>query len=354
MKDPPRPARATIVQVAHVAGVSRSTVSNALNAPHRLQPDTLAQVRAAIDQLGYQRSRAARSLRTHASRQIGYCIGPYIPHTASGLMDRFLHALAEASQAEGYFLVLFTARDTIHELSMYEEMLRAGAVDGFVISGGESHDERPQWLLQRHVQFVSFGRAVHEGQLWVDVDGAAGVEAAVNHLVDRGHRRIAFLGWPAGSALSEERGLGWRRALDRHGLGAEAHSARAIDDTNEAAHATLELLDAKQPPTAIVTVSDTLAMGCILAAQQRRLAVGRDLAVVGFDDTPTAELHSPSLTSVHQPLAEIGRTVIRLLTARLEGRPVQSSGVLLNPTLVIRESSSRRIPGAPVVRPRNG
>ncbi|MEC3979196.1 LacI family DNA-binding transcriptional regulator [Amycolatopsis sp. H20-H5] len=329
-----------IVEVARVAGVSRQTVSNALNAPERLRPATLEHVQKVIDELGYRPSQAARALRTRAARQIGYRVDPERPHSASALQDQFLHALAEAAQADGYFLLLFTPRDTADELATYGELIRTGSVDGFVLSGIDPGDERPERLLGMKAPFVSFGR-VDGGdgpQLWVDVDGASGTGAAVDHLVSQGHRRIAFLGMPDRSSPGRERARGWREALARQRL-QPGGLACAEDTVAAGTRAASALLDLVPRPTAVVAATDTLALGCYAAARERGLRIGHELAVIGFDDSPTAELVDPPLTSLRQPLPLIGQELMRRLTGRLSGRDQVPSGLLLEPRLIVRASS---------------
>lgn len=330
----------TIVEVARAAQVSRQTVSNALNAPERVRPDTLARVLAVIDELGYQPNRMARSLRTQSTHQIGYRLDPDRSDTASVLQDRFLHALTTAAESAGYLLLLFSSGETDDEFARYSDMLHTGSVDGFVLSGIDPGDPRPDWLAQRRAPFVCFGRPEPDSpdHLWVDVDGAAGTDAAVEHLVAAGHREIGFLGWPQGSGPGENRLHGWRRALKRHGLSADNHVS-ALDTLRDSTRAAVELLARTPAPTAVVAASDTFALGCYAAARQHGLDVGRDIAVIGFDDSPTASLVSPALTSVRQPMEEVGLTVMRLLVARLKERPSQKTGVLLEPSLVIRDSA---------------
>ncbi|MEU1538778.1 LacI family DNA-binding transcriptional regulator [Actinacidiphila glaucinigra] len=331
----------TVNDVARIAGVSRQTVSNALNTPERLRPETLDRVLRVIKEVGYEPNRAARSLRTQASRQIGYCVEVGRDGTSNVILDRFLHALAAAAQENGYRVVICAAQGFQDELATYDEMLRTSSVDAFILSRLDPGDPRPEWLASRNAPFVGFGRAPHAppGQLWVDVDGAAGVGAAVDHLVARGHREIAFLGMEEGSGPGQDRLLGWRLAMGRHGLVAR-NSARSPDTIDDSAVAAAELLRARPRPTAVVAASDTLALGCYTAAWELGLTIGRDVAVVGFDDSPAAALVQPSLTTLRQPLTEVGRAVIRLLTARLAGGPPATSEyVLLAPELIVRESS---------------
>lgn len=334
-----RPVPATTIEdVARAAGVSRQTVSNTINSPERVRPETLSRVQAAIDALGYRPNRAARSLRSRATRMLGYRIEPVRPDAVSPVLDRFLHALADAAKDDGYHLLLFTAGPD-DEQTTYAELVRSAVVDGFVISGTDHADPRPKWLLELGVGFVAFGRTDRDDHPWVDVDNAAGTTAVVEHLVERGHRRIAFLGWPEGSVTGDARADGWRATLALHGLDATGLDPRDLDTVESGVRLAAHLLDSADPPTAYVCVSDVLALGALQTLTARGVAVGAGgVAVTGFDDTPTAALVSPSLTSVRQPLEEVGRTVIRLLTGTLAGHAA-TPGVLLEPALVVRHSS---------------
>ncbi|HEY8372629.1 MAG TPA: LacI family transcriptional regulator [Pseudonocardiaceae bacterium] len=330
----------TLVDVARAAGVSRQTVSNAINAPHLLRPETLAAVRTAIKQMGYQPNRSARSLRTRRSRLIGYHVPQPGDDRLSWVLDRFLHAVADAARRVGYHLVVFTPESPDQELDAYASMLRTRSVDGFLLTDVRADDPRALWLHRRGVPFAAYGRLpAPAGTAWVDVDGAAGTARAVEHLVELGHRRIAFLGWPEGDRLGDERLRGWRSAMTRYGLPHESLLARTDDTISAATAAAGHLLDADTPPTAVIGVSDTVAVGALRAARSRDRRPGRDLAVVGFDDTPSAALLTPALTSVSQPLEEAARLLVAMLVGQLEGNPPERQPVLLEPTLVVRESS---------------
>jgi len=340
----------TVADVADTAGVSRQTVSNVVNAPHRVRPETRARVEQAIAALGYQPNRAARALRVAASRLIGYRIEPLHDESMASIHDRFLHALAEAGREADHHLLLFTADDAEDEIAACTRLFRAGGVDGFVLYGIDRGDRRPSALLRLGAPFAAFGRSDYDSDHpWVDVDNAAGTSAAVAHLVARGHRRIAFLGWPEGSSVGDRRAEGWRTTLDKHGLLADSHAldVRGDDSADVGAALTAYLLDRDPPPTAVVAASDTLAVGAVQAARARGLTVGRDLAVVGFDDTPTARVLD--LSSVRQPIEAVGRAVVRALLDRLPDTPSTADpeepvGRLLAPALVVRGSSAAPLP----------
>lgn len=329
----------TLAMVARRAGVSPQTVSNALNAPDLLRPETLERVRRAIDEMGYRPSRAAQTLRTRSSKLIGYGIRPTPPGTTAPVMDRFLHALSQAADAAGYRVLLFASPPGGASLKGHEELLDQHDVDGFVLSDTERNDPRQTWLAKRGVPFVGFGRMWSKRQVgdWVDVDGASGTDAAVEHLIALGHRRIAFLGWPRGSEVGDDRAEGWQRAMRRHELPTRSRRAQSIDAVDAARAAATPLLDAGA--TAVVTASDTLALGCYHALRERGAAPGRDVAVVGFDDSPTAAFLAPGLTTLAQPLEAVGRECVRLLLARMANPTAPPERVLLEPSLVLRDST---------------
>ena len=223
---------ATLATVAAVAGVSRQTVSNALNNPELLRPDTLARVQEAIDELGYRPNRAARNLRTRASHLIGLRIEPTVEGAASGLMDRFLHSLVESCKEAGLHVLLFTAEDVEDPLDGYDALLRSAAVDAFVVTDTYRGNPQAAWLEARQVPFVAFGRPWEDPQAcfpWVDVDGRAGVRLAVDHLADRGHERIAWVGWQKSSYIGEDRRNGWLDRMHERELSTTRLSARGED-----------------------------------------------------------------------------------------------------------------------------
>ncbi|MDQ3628094.1 MAG: LacI family transcriptional regulator [Actinomycetota bacterium] len=336
----------TIETVARLAGVSRQTVSNALNAPQRLRPGTLTTVLAAIRELGYQPNRAARSLRSRESRLVGLQVGPAPVGAAGSLLDRFLHSLVEASVGAGYHLLLFTPPVAEDELSGFSELLTSTSVDAFVLTDTHRGDRRLPWLTRRRAPFVTFGRSWEptDTHSWVDVDGAAGTRLAVQHLVAQGHRRIAFIGWPAGSDVGEDRRSGWLGACSEAGLPTDGLTAHCDDDATAAGACALTLLDADPRPTALVCASDTLAFGALSALVSRGLRAGHDVAVTGFDDTSAAALvPGHGLTSVRQPVEDVARAIVARLVGLLGGHPqADGPGELLLPELVVRQTTQPR------------
>jgi DNA-binding LacI/PurR family transcriptional regulator len=331
---------ATLATVAEAAGVSRQTVSNALNSPELLRPDTLARVQEAIEALGYRPNRAARNLRTRASHLVGFRVEPALEGTASGLMDRFLHSLVETCRESDLHVLLFTAEDVSDPLDGYDGLLQSAAVDAFVVTDTYRGNPAASWLEEHQVPFVAFGRPWGEPDAqhpWVDVDGQAGTAAAVDHLVERGHRRICFVGWGEESYIGEDRRAGWLTRMAHHGLPTEGWDLRGEDTVDWGRRAAHELLDRGEAPSALVCVSDTVAMGALHALVERGVHPGpHGVGVVGFDDSLAAQLVPPGLTTVRQPLEQVGVEVVRLLQERLELLPSEQPHVILAPELVVR------------------
>ena len=338
----------TLATVADEAGVSRQTVSNALNSPHLLRAETLTRVRRAIDTLGYSPNRAARSLRTRSSHLIGLRVEPSGEGTANALMDRFLHSLVESSDDAGYHVLLFSGDGENDPLAGYDDLLRSTAVDAFVVTDTYRGNPQAGWLEDRGAPFVAFGRPWQEPRAthpWVDVDGRAGVVLAVEHLLERGHERIAWIGWQKGAVIGEDRRCGWHDTMHAHGLATSRLSARGDDTVDFGRRAALALLDAEQP-TAFACASDTIAMGVLHALAETGRSPGRDVAVVGFDDSIAAQVVPPGLTSVRQPLEQVAVEIVALLGKRLSHRPIEDPGCLLTPTLSVRGSTGGVSSGA--------
>lgn len=329
---------ATLATVADAVGVSRQTVSNALNAPEKVRQETLARIEAEIERQGYRPNNSARNLRIQRSCLIGYCMA----RPSGGLnpvMDRFVHAITGAAEERGHHVLLFT--EDGEPMATYQDLFAHRVVDGFVISDTQVGDPRHEWFTDLGVPFAAFGRRWDtEVGSWADVDGAAGTALAVDHVADAGHQRIAYLGWPEGSGTGDDRRTGWRNACAARGLAASLLRT-AMDGIEQGRVLAASLLALADPPTAVVCASDAFAIGVLQAVREHGLVPGHDVAVVGFDDAPAAALPGIGLTSIHQPIDEAGEAVVRLVTDRLADPAREPEGSLLAPTLVVRASSSR-------------
>jgi DNA-binding LacI/PurR family transcriptional regulator len=351
--------RPTIEMVAERAGVSRQTVSNAANAPHRLRPETLQRVLGTIDELGYRPSHAARSLRTRNTGVIGCRLLPSNYGGTGGVLDRLIHALCDAARSSGYNVLAFSVGTDDEEIGVFDDLLRRNAVDGFVLANTHHGDVRPNWLLDQGARFVAFGRpwgVEHPRHSWVDVDGARGTSEAVNHLASLGHTRIGFLGLGEGNGVGDDRYHGWQRAMDDLGLPVRGLVARAEDGIATGKALAEQMMGGPNPPTAFACVSDAMAVGALDAIAERGLRAGHDVSVVGFDDSPAASVIRPRLSSLRQPVEGVAHKLVEVLLAELAGTQRRPSRVLLAPWLVRRESSGDCPPpkSAPTHKPPAG
>ncbi|MCL1871904.1 MAG: LacI family DNA-binding transcriptional regulator [Promicromonosporaceae bacterium] len=342
-------ARPTLETVAERAEVSRQTVSNVLNAPHVVADATRDRVLAAIDELGYRPNVAARQLRTRRSWVLGLRVPPASDGISGQVLDRFLHALTEVAQQAGLRIMLFTSGDDADEVREYQNLHSTAGVDGFVLANTHAGDGRTRWLTEQAIPFVTFGRPWDGDRsaadhAWIDIDGRSGIHAATRHLLDAGHRKIAFLGWPEGSGVGDDRYAGYLDALRTVPTAAPPLVRRCEDGVPTGMAAAADVL-ADDDVTALVCVSDSIALGAMAAIRDlahtrpRRPAV----ALTGFDDTPVAR--AVDLTSVAQPVDRVAARAVGLLLSQMrpaDQRVTMSAAdrhVLIEPRLVVRATS---------------
>ena len=334
---------ATIKDVAEAAGVSTATVSYVLNNTAPISEETRRRVMDAVGRLGYRPNITARNLRASESRIIGYAWHASDDRQQHNyILSSFIHHMATTAERHQYHLMTFTHKIN-NTLGVYADLIETGRVDGFVVSDTNCNDERIRYLMDMHFPFVAFGRANPEWEFpYVDIDGIDGMRQVAEHLLQRGHQRIAYLGWPEGSVAGDFRFEGYRSTLEAAGCFDSALALQGEDGvaTGSALATRLLNLPKVQRPTAIVAVSDMLAIGAIQAVTSAGLQVGRDVAVTGFDNVPLVEHLNPPLTSVRQPIALVAQTLVQILLDILQDTPEHQTHVLIKPELVIRGSSS--------------
>jgi len=334
----PSARRATIVDVARAAAVSRQTVSNVINQPEKVAPETLDRVTREILRLGYRPSRAARTLKQERAGAWGFEVNTLGAGRLGTILDGFVVEMTVHARLHDAYVVPFAAEDHGSPIPAYEDIVASRIADGFVLADTRHEDPRPAWLSERGIPFAAFGRIWDEptSTNWVDVDGATGVAEAVRHLASEGYERIGYLGWPEGSPVGDDRRSGWAAATAALGLADDSLQARSVQELDQAALAAGPLLDAVGRGGAVVCASDALAVGVWRAMVERGLRPGLDIGLVGFDDTDLAT--AIGLSSVRQPLAEVAEHILAMLADGAD----REAGVLLAPSLVRRASSSRR------------
>lgn len=332
--------RATIHDVAEAAGVSRQTVSNAINNPDRVRPVTLQRVHLEIERLGYRPSSAARVMRSARAGAVGVEVNAVTRFT-SDVAVPVLTELTVQAPRYGVHLVPFAHGTVFPAVEGYQEMTRRHLVDAFVLADTHVGDPRPTWLQEAGIPFAAFGRLYEQSQLgcWVDVDGQDGTRRAVEHLVEQGYRTVGYLGWPLDDrrSIAQDRRRGWVDTADR--LRVRGPETTCAQDLRAAVGAAHHLLDELGPGDAVVCASDLLALGAGYAAVTRGLRVGPDLGIVGFDGSLLAARHG--LTTVVQPFDALADQLLRIVHDQLAGEATGSTGQLLTPSLAPGPSTDR-------------
>ena len=329
----------TIEDVARAAAVSRQTVSNVLNGSGRVGDAARARVLDAVATLGYHPNQGARSLRSRRTRQFAYVLPRVQLFPGNYIMQQFLQSLAAASARRGYSMVIVVPDGDPRE--DIQRLIASRSVDAFLLSELQPDDPRVLVLSEAGMPFASFGRTGPAlPQNWVDIDNRAAAAAVVEHVLARGFRRIAFLGYRSVNHWDLERTAGFRAGLASHGISADTELL--VDDPS-ARRKIRSLLNASQPnlrPDAIVTGSDRLAGVVYDVAAELRLRIGQDLAVTGFDGSAAAALMHPRLTSVTIPIDDIARRVVARALKQLDHGPDHDPGEVVPTKLRLGESTA--------------
>ncbi len=337
-------ARVTIKEIAERAGVSKTAVSFAFNDPSRLSQATAQRILQVARELGYAPHPIARSLST---RRTGV-IGVLVPQDVATMLENpfFIHFLQGVGQAcleEGFFVLLAPPIQG----SLRNAVDRA-AVDGFVVMGLEAHDPVVELLRRRDTPFVTVDSKPLPDLPGVNVDDRSGARAVMQHVLDHGHRRIAILGFESGEngvwqrwkSTMKWRMEGYAEALATVGLSPDSPDICILECENTlegGAQAFQRLWQHSPRPTAVVAMSDILALGVLEAARKHGVEIPAQLSIVGYDDVPEAQLATPPLTTVHQPSKDKGEQAATLLI-RLLGGEEALEHVMLPTQLVVRAS----------------
>ncbi|HET6259689.1 MAG TPA: LacI family DNA-binding transcriptional regulator [Pseudonocardia sp.] len=328
--------------VAAHAGVSLGTVSNVLNRPEMVSERTRRRVQSSIDALGFVRNDSARQLRGGTSRTLAYVVldasNPFFTDVAMGVQ--------EGADAAGLAVYLCNSGENSDRQAAYLDLLEQQRVEGVLITPVHAEDPRIAALAARGTPVVLVDRASGPGLCSVTVDDVLGGDLAVTHLLDTGHRRIAFVGGPRAIGQVADRIAGAEQAISRAGAGTLTILDTAALNVAEGRRAGERLagLPSAHRPTAPFCANDLLALGLLQQMVRLGLRVPDDLAIVGYDDIEFAEAAAVPLTSVSQPRHLLGRTAAELLLSEARGDGAHDHQQLVfAPELVVR-ASTRLIP----------
>lgn len=334
--------RTRLVDVAREARVSITTASRALGGFSDVSPATRRIVEDTARRLEYVPNISAQRLRRRRTDMIGLILPADKAGFGEPFFNEFLAGVGEEAAAlDRHLLLAAHPPGSAAERETYLRVVRGGWVDGVLLTRLRWMDERVRLLQERGFPFVANGRTgTDEGFPFIDEDSVAGLGLLVDHLVDLGHRRIAFVAGPDDLTLTRHRFRGFTEAMKLHNLPVSDRMIAHGDLRRESgAEAMARLLDQRPRPTAVVFCNDMMALGGMEAADVRGLVVGRDVAIAGFDGIAAGEHTTPGLTTLRQPIGEIGRLVCRTLVASIEGEGGDPQQLLLTPELVVRGST---------------
>jgi LacI family transcriptional regulator len=332
------PKRATIDRVAREAGVSTQTVSRVLNNRPDVSPATRARIQEVMLRLGYQPNAMARSLASRRTRTLGLITADF--------SDYFFTQVIAGAEAEArkhnYLFMLGSTERNVEDEPAYIRLLSERHVEGLLFArpSTEPDHQRLLDLIRAGVPVVT--SAYHlpgEPLAVVDVDNALGGRLAARHFLDSGHRRIAMIRGPAGWKSVQDRAAGFHGELQTAALELGEGLVGAGDWSYASGYQALrQLLAGGAPFTALFAHNDQMAIGAMRALREAGKRIPQDVAVVGFDDIPAAEYAEPPLTTIRQPMREVGAVAARLLIQSIEQDEPPRGEVLLQPELIRRES----------------
>ena len=326
--------------VAELARVSVSTVSHVMNGTRRVSEETRGDVLAAVEELSYKPNLLAKGLKTRRT----YTIGLLIPDIQNSFFTSVVRGVEDVALSCGYHLFLCNTDEDPGREEEYITELAKKRVDGLMVAPSARRGSHFGRLRDEGMPFVFLDRDVEGVDAdVVSVDNRTGMRLIAEHLVGLGHQRIGMISGPLDKASGYERHLGLRDALADLGVELEDSLVRFGDfRTSGGREGAGELLDLPSPPTALVTANNQMTLGALLTVNEMGLDVPGDLSVVGFDDPEWAPLTGPPLTTLAQPIYEMGVRAARMLLEGIEDGPDEESRrVLLEPWLVVRESTAR-------------
>ncbi len=329
----------TLKDLARLAGVHPSTVARVLNddPQQRVSEEVRARILALAREQGYQPNHLARSLRTRRS----FVVGTVIPDIANPFFAILFRGIEDAMAARGYSVIMANTDDELEREQSSIAMLRGRQVDGLLIATARREDpiinaltagEFPFVMVNRHTDPIAGNTVVP--------DDYAGAIAAVEHLIELGHRRIAHIAGSDEMSTGYTRARGYRDTLERHNLAVDpdliVHGSFRAPGGYEA---TRQLLALAQPPTAIFAVNDLAAVGALRAIEEAGLQTPGDISIVGFNDISTVLGTTRLLTTVHLPLHEMGRAAAERLLAQITSGTTAPEPLVMSVELIVRQST---------------
>jgi len=327
--------KATIYDIAKATGVSIATVSKVLNNTGRISEATRKKVLKAIEELGYEKSTIASALAGKNTYTIGFLLpdinNPFFAEVARGAED--------AAFERGYSVLICSTDHREEKERSYLKTLRHKRMDGLVIATGTTPRETLEELMDEGVRIVLMSREIPGALIGsVMVDNHLGGQLAAEHLLSLGHRKIGMIMEPLSIGSAHDIFRGFQKAVE--GTDAELFVSEETGFGIEAGARLAGEMLTRHEVTALFAANDELAVGVLQACRERGIRVPEDLSVVGFDNTILSRIVTPALTTVAQPIYELGRRTVHLLMDGIENESQPKNREVLEPRLIVRESTA--------------
>lgn len=337
----------TLKDIAQKTGYSVTTISRALGGYSDVNEQTRQHILHTAEQMGYHPNLVARTLKSQRAHTIGIVTPATAASADSDFFSVLLRGVGYVAARHHYDILLSGQMDEADEMRVYRHLVGGKRVDGIVVARTIPDDPRIAYLKKSGLPFVVSGRsdaAQGDDFPYIDADNRLGLAMLVTHFIDYGHQHIGLILPPAKYMFTHQREEGYRDALREHGLNYSPSYVRHASAMDQAGgyEAAGELLAAHPNLTAIIGGTDLIALGVMQALNERGVAVGAGVAVGGFDDIPVAQYATPPLTTIRQPVFEIGKMLAGMLIKIINDESPAETQLLIQPELVVRNSSGEK------------
>lgn len=331
----------TIHDVAKKLNLSITTVSRALDGYDDVADRTRRLVIETANQMGYAPNRAARQLRRQKAETVGFILPSISKRFSEPFFTEFISGLGEELSVRNFDLLVSNATTDEGERDLYHRWVNSHKVDGFILNRIRRHDWRVKYLSQWSIPFAALGRSQDGIQYpCIRIEGAEEYLRLVQHIHHKGLSRFAFIGGPSDLVNQIDRLKWFKSALRKSGLDVDPNHILSTDMSSTGAYdAVRKLLSNPAPPDAILCVNDQTAYGALHAAHEKDLAIGRDIAIAGFDGLRDSVHTAPPLTTLGIPVSDISHRLVHMLLEKLDGERVEAPEVVIRPELHIRAST---------------
>jgi LacI family transcriptional regulator len=333
----------TIREIANKLNLSITTVSRALDGYSDVSPSTRALVQKTADEMGYTPNQAARQLRRNRADAIGFIIPSARPRFMDPYYSEFIAGLGDAAVENRLdLLVSSTSAGDASELKQYRTWAKSRKVDGFILNRVWLQDQRVRYLHQQGIPFAAL-EYTKDGIDYprVEIQCNQQYRKLIVHLMEKGFRRIAYIGGPEGLKINYNSSIAIKEALIANGLVYDPRLVTTGDLTSLGGYQSAKrLISLPDPPNAILCVNDETAFGALHAVHEAGLVVGKNIAIAGFDGVQDAAYSEPPLTTLDQPVYQIARILVQMLAQVISGKTLKEHIVVIEPNLLIRQSTN--------------